>query len=93
MLWNINFFNWIFDNYLLIVQFLLVVLVPLILIIHFSLIAYHKIKNEKVINGIVISNYMYNVISNHAKSINEPVKKRISTILNTSYNITDRYWR
>jgi len=93
MLWDISFLEWIFDNYILLLQFIIIILLPLLFISFLLQIIVDKIRKVKRINGIVISEYNYNVISNHAQQLNESVKTRISAILNTSYNVGDRYWR
>jgi hypothetical protein len=75
---------------MLFVQFLIVFAVPVVLVIVAIRFIASKLRKEKMIK-VYISNYNYKVFVNHAKRLNEPVRKRISTVLNTYHNVTHRY--
>jgi len=93
MILDASFFYWIFDNYILLIQFIIFVLIPILLISFILQRIVDKIRKVRRINGIVISAYNYNSFKQHASGLNESVKKRIETVLNTYYKVNNRYWR
>lgn len=82
-----------FVNYFSSAILVILFVIPHLLVFALIRKLYDKIKKQKRLNGVIVSEYNYKVIKNHAKGMNESVKKRITTILNTSYSIGNRYWR
>jgi hypothetical protein len=86
------FFDFVINNHLLFVQFILVVLVPLLLVAKFIIVLIRIIR-KKVRLSVVISSYNYDVLLRHSKKDDMPLNKKLSTILNTYYSENDKYWR
>jgi purine-cytosine permease-like protein len=81
------------DNYEMFVLFILYFLVPLLAFV--KLIRYLIDRSRKVrrLNNIVISEYSYKSFKQNAERVQESLRKRISTVLNTHHKINNRYWK
>ena len=81
-------YNWEYLMFMLLFFFM-----PIVLILIAGVKVYDRVKKQKRISNVVVSAYNYKVIRNDAITLSEPIKTRISKILNTHYNVGNRYWR
>ena len=86
MIWDYDFILWILDNQILLFQFVICIIAPFIGLLFLSRALIDKLRRLKRINNIMISEYNYNIIKRNAYQLNETIKKRIETILNTAGN-------
>jgi len=86
-------FYWISDNIFFAIQIFLMFFVPLFILFKLYKLISYKYKNVIKLNNILIDRYSYNEFCRQAQRSNEPVKKRISAVLNSYHQVNNRYWR